>query len=187
MENPRGSRWWQAVMPEIVGFLPPNDAALLRSEVEFQAGHCFDDLPSGAIHADLFRDNALFEGSRISGVIDFYFACTDALLYDVAICINDWCVDDSGAVDDARSEALLASYQAVRAVDAREAEAWPVLLRAAALRFWTSRLYDFHLPRAGELTHAKDPAHFQRILEQHIAHPRTLTQHGGRPTIIVSS
>jgi homoserine kinase type II len=178
MENPRGRRWWQAVMPEIVGFLPPHDAALLRSEVEFQAGHRFDDLASGAIHADLFRDNALFEGSRISGVIDFYFACTDALLYDVAICLNDWCVDESGGIDDSRSEALLASYQALRAVDAREAEAWPVLLRAAALRFWTSRLHDFHVPRAGELTHAKDPAHFRRILERHIAHPRTLTQHG---------
>jgi homoserine kinase type II len=176
VENPRGSRWWQAVMPEIVGFLPPDEAELLRNEVDFQAAHRFDDLPAGAIHADLFRDNVLFEDSRISGVIDFYFACTDALLYDAAICVNDWCVDAEGDIDDRRSAALLGSYHAVRAVDAREAEAWPVLLRAAALRFWTSRLYDFHLPRAGELTHAKDPGHFRRILERHIAHPRTLPQ-----------
>jgi homoserine kinase type II len=174
MQNPRGLEWWQAVMPEIVRFLPPEDAALLTREVDFQAAHRFGDLPSGAIHADLFRDNVLFERERISGVIDFYFACTDALLYDVAICVNDWCVLSHGQVDERRAGALLAAYQAIRPFAAGETEAWPVMLRAAALRFWISRLYDFHLPRSGELTHAKDPRHFQHILEQHVAHPRAL-------------
>ena len=175
MPNPRGNAWWREVTPEIVGFLDATDADLLTSEVAFHSRHPFDDLPAGAIHADLFRDNALFEGERISGVIDFYFACTDALAYDVAICVNDWCVDSDGAIDESRSAVLIGAYRAVRPFSAREVEAWPVVLRAAALRFWVSRLYDFHLPRAGELTHAKDPRHFQRILERHIARPLSLT------------
>jgi homoserine kinase type II len=176
MENPRGLTWWRHVMPEIVRFLSQADAERLTIEVEFQGAQHFEDLPSGAIHADLFRDNALFEGERISGVIDFYFACTDVLLYDVAICVNDWCVQRDGRIDERRAGALLAAYRAIRPLDVREAQAWPAMLRAAALRFWISRLYDFHLPRAGELTHAKDPAHFQRILEQHIRHPLAIAQ-----------
>lgn len=176
MDNPRGPAWWKAVMPQLVGFLPPNDAALLEREVAFQSAQRFPGLPRGAIHADLFRDNVLFEGTRISGVIDFYFACTDALLYDVAVCVNDWCVQSSKEPDAARLRAVLSAYQAWRPFDAGERSAWPVMLRAAALRFWISRLYDFHLPRPGELTHAKDPRHFQRILEHHIAYARELPQ-----------
>ena len=174
MENPRGLAWWQQVLPEIVGFLPAADASLLEREVAFHAAHRYPEAPRGAIHADLFRDNALFEGERISGVIDFYFACTDALLFDVAICVNDWCLHPDGSVDHTRAQALLDAYQHMRSIGEPEAQAWPVMLRAAALRFWVSRLYDYHLPRPGELTHAKDPRHFQRILEQHIAHSQSL-------------
>jgi len=173
MENPRGLAWWQAVMPEIIGFLPEAEASLLRSEIEFQSRQAVGNLPRGAIHADLFRDNALFEATRIAGVIDFYFACTDNFLYDLAICANDWCVSGAG-FDEARAKALLDAYRAARPLSREEPAAWPAMLRAAALRFWISRLYDFHLPRAGELTHAKDPAHFRRILETHIERPQTL-------------
>ncbi len=176
MENPRGLAWWRHVMPEILRFLPAADAERLRAEVAFQGSQHYAELPSGAVHADLFRDNVLFEGERISGVIDFYFACTDALLYDVAICINDWCVQSDARIDERRAAALLRAYGAIRPISDLEAEAWPAVLRAAALRFWISRLYDFHLPREGELTHAKDPGHFGRILEQHIAHPLALAQ-----------
>lgn len=167
MDNPRGLPWWREVMPEILRFLPAGDAALLRQEVDFQSRNRLEALPRGAIHADLFRDNALFEGMRISGVIDFYFACTDALLYDVAICVNDWCVESDGRLEEARALALLEAYAATRPYTPAERAAWPIMLRAAALRFWISRLYDFHLPRPGELTHAKDPAHFRCILEHH--------------------
>lgn len=170
MDNPRGPKWWESVMPEVAPFLGAADAKLLDEEVRFQSRDSIHDvLPCGAIHADFFRDNVLFENGRISGVIDFYFACTGALLYDVAIAVNDWCVAGGGALDAARTAALLEAYGKARPFTAAERGAWPAMLRAGALRFWVSRLYDFYLPRPGELTHAKDPGHFRGILAAHIA------------------
>ena len=169
MDNPRGLKWWTTVMPEIVPFLGAGDAALLEAEVRFQSQCAYRGIPLGAIHADYFRDNVLFQNGRISGVIDFYFACTDSLLYDVAIAVNDWCVTDSGALDSERAATLLEAYGRVRAFTAVERDAWPAMLRAGALRFWVSRLHDFYLPRPGELTHAKDPGHFRNILAAHVA------------------
>jgi homoserine kinase type II len=170
LENPRGSKWWRMAAHEVKPFINKNQYALLESEIAFHAQHRFPDLPRGPVHADLFRDNALFEGGRISGVIDFYFAGVDCLLYDAAVCVNDWCLADAdGALDAARCGALLAAYHAVRPFNAPEREAWPVMLRAAALRFWLSRLHDLHLPRPGMLVHAHDPEQFRRILERRVA------------------
>ncbi|MFZ5555218.1 MAG: homoserine kinase [Pseudomonadota bacterium] len=168
LDNPRGPRWWRESAPRVSPFLSPEDAALLKEELRVQSLYRFQDLPRGAIHGDLFLDNVFFQEGRVSGVIDFYFACTDVLLYDVAIAVNDWCLADGPELDEARAQALLAAYHAVRPLSAIERGAWPVLLRAAALRFWISRLLDLHFPRPGLLTHAKDPDHCKRILQAHV-------------------
>jgi homoserine kinase type II len=168
LENPRGAKWWRFAAREVMRFLDPPSQRLLEVELAFQAGQRFPDLPRGPVHADLFRDNALFEAGRICGVIDFYFAGVDALLYDVAVCANDWCLGDPARdrrLDEKRTRALLAAYHGVRPFTEGERQAWPILLRASALRFWLSRLYDFHLPRPGMLVHAHDPRHFREILE----------------------
>ncbi|MGQ0545216.1 MAG: homoserine kinase [Betaproteobacteria bacterium] len=165
LENPRGPKWWRFAAKEVFPYLDPGKKFLLEDELAFQARQRFPDLPRGPVHADLFRDNALFDDGRISGVVDFYFAGVDCLLYDVAVCANDWCLTPRRGLDAARVAALLSAYQAVRPFTPLEREAWPALLRAAALRFWLSRQYDYHLPRPGMLVHAHDPEHFRDILE----------------------
>ena len=122
-ENPRGPKWWRTAARELTGFLTPERAAALEGELVFQAGHRFAELARGPVHADLFRDNALFEGGRVSGVIDFYFAGVDCLLYDVAVCANDWCLAQGFDLDEARSVALLRAYDAVRPLTPLEREA----------------------------------------------------------------
>lgn len=167
LENPRGPRWWRAAARELQPHLAERERRRIEDELAFQAGQRFPDLPRGPVHADLFRDNALFDGVRLSGVIDFYFAGIDCLLYDVAVCANDWCLADLASdrrLEPGRVRALLGAYHALRPFIPAERAAWPAMLRAAALRFWLSRLHDLHLPRPGELVHAHDPAHFGDIL-----------------------
>jgi homoserine kinase type II len=174
LENPRGPHWWGIAARNVRLFLDAARLELLQSELEFQSRHRALELPRGAIHADLFRDNVLFDADRIGGVIDFYFAGVDALSFDVAVAVNDWCVDSAGELDASRADALLSAYRATREFTRAEQTAWPVMLRAAALRFWLSRLNDFYLPRPGELTHAHDPEHFRRVLEARRARPLPL-------------
>jgi len=172
MQNPRGAQWRKATAAKVREFLGAEDQALLSQVLALDVTLNLDDLPRGVIHADLFRDNVLFDGDRLGGLIDFYYACNDALLYDIAIAVNDWCVSEEGVVDDVRMQALLRAYHAVRPLTDAEHVAWPAVLQVAALRFWVSRLLDKHFPHAGELTHAKDPQHFQKVL-----HTRVEQQH----------
>ena len=168
--NTRGLAWYQKTMSNVLPRLTTSDAALLQEEVRFQtafhATPAANALPRGVIHADLFRDNALFVGDTLTGIIDFYYACNDVLLYDVAVTVNDWCSQPDGTLNDALTPTLLQAYQQQRPLGTAEQDAWPVMLRAAALRFWLSRLHDLHFPRTGEITHTKDPEVFKHILVQ---------------------
>ena len=170
LENPRGPKWWRLAARDVAPFLDDAKRKLLEAELAFQAEQRFPDLPRGPVHGDLFRDNALCEDGRISGVVDFYFAGVDCFLYDVAVCANDWCLDGAGLQAE-RLRAFLGAYNAVRPFTAHERAAWLAMLRAAALRFWLSRLYDLYLPRPGMLVHAHDPEHFRRILEARAGSP----------------
>ncbi len=171
MQNPRGAAWRASAAQQVARFLPEEAAQLLANEVLLHAALDTRELPHGVIHADLFRDNVLMDGDRVGGLIDFYFACGDVLLYDVAITLNDWCMQADGHLDAARATEFLRAYHTVRPFTDAEAAAWPMMLRLAALRFWISRLYDLHLPRDGEMVSAHDPAVFERILRNHIANP----------------
>ena len=164
-QNPRGADWRNQTAQKVMAHLSADDQALLTETLAFQAGFDTSVLPKGIIHADLFRDNVLFDGDKVGGLIDFYYACHDVLAYDLAIVANDWCVQVDGQLDAAKVAALLQAYQSVRPFEQAEHEAWNGLLRIAALRFWLSRLYDQIYPQAGELTHAKDPNHFKNILK----------------------
>lgn len=168
MTNPRGREWRISTAAELAPLMDAETASLLSRELDYHAAHPLKDLPEGTIHADLFRDNVLFDGDELGGLIDFYYACNDALLYDLAITVNDWCITQDGSLDAERVWALLAGYEQVRTLSVAEKAAWPLMLRIAAMRFWLSRLYDAYFPLEGELIHAKDPRHFQRILQQHI-------------------
>jgi len=158
----------------------PEQAVLLRGELAFQnhvaASSAHAALPRGPIHADLFRDNVMFDGlpghEKLTGFFDFYFAGVDAFLFDIAVCLNDWCIDlDSGRLDEERAQRFCAAYHRVRPLEGAEVRLMPALLRAAALRFWISRLWDLHLPRDASLLKAHDPAHFERVLRERVASP----------------
>jgi homoserine kinase type II len=170
-DNARGAAWRRATAAELLPVAEPKAAALLRDELDAQARLDLAALPQGVIHADLFKDNVLFVDLRLTGVIDFYYACVDALLYDVAVTVNDWCFDVHGAFVPERYAALLEAYRKRRDFTAAERKAWPLALRAAAFRFFLSRLYDWQFPRAGDVVHVKDPGEYRRILEHHRSSP----------------
>jgi len=174
--NLRGLPWWNETAPVVLPHLDAAQAALLQSELAYQnhvaQSPAYAALPRGPVHADMFRDNVMFatdlnagEAPRLTGVFDFYFAGTDAWLFDLAVCLNDWAIDlATGEADAQRTTALLAAYDAARPLNAAERSLLPAMLRAAALRFWISRLWDFHLPREAAMLKPHDPTHFERVL-----------------------
>jgi len=168
--NARGAAWRRQTAEQLLPAVDADTAALIRDELAAQDELDLAALPQGVIHADLFRDNVLFVDERLSGVIDFYYACSDAQLYDLAVTVNDWCFDARGGLNTEYARWLVTRYAAIRPPAAAEKKAWPLVLRAAAFRFWLSRLYDWHFPRDGDLVHVKDPAEYRRKLEHHRRH-----------------
>ncbi len=179
--NLRGLAWWDETIPLVRPHLSESQRALIDAELAFQhsvATSASDAaLPRGPIHADLFRDNVMFEDGpgghpHLSGFFDFYFAGVDRLGFDIAVCLNDWCIDlDSGRLDEERAAAFVTAYDQVRPLSGDEQRLMPALLRAAALRFWVSRLWDFHLPRTAHMLTPHDPTHFERVLRERIVQP----------------
>lgn len=177
--NLRGLPWWNATAPRVYPHLNAQQLQLLQSELAYQnevaAGPAYAALPRGPVHADLFRDNVMFEGETLTGCFDFYFAGVDTWLFDLGVCLNDWAVHHAdGRHDPARAQALLDTYQAVRSLTDVERALLPDMVRAAALRFWISRLWDFYLPREASMLQPHDPAHFERVLQHRINHPSEL-------------
>ncbi len=186
--NLRGLPWWNETVPVVLPYLNESQAALIQTELAHQnhiaASSAYTALPRGPVHADLFRDNVMFDGSakapELSGFFDFYFAGVDTWLFDVAVCLNDWCthhaedIHTDGTHDAAKAQAFIAAYQAVRPFTPAERQLLNPMLRAGALRFWTSRLWDFYLPREASMLQPHDPTHFERVLRQRVTHPVTL-------------
>jgi homoserine kinase type II len=168
--NPTGFAWLQSriegMRDDVAARYGESTAALLANELAWQRQRREQGLPAGVVHADYFCDNILFKGDVVSGVIDFYYACDDAYAMDVAISLNALAVSP-GEEDKPRMQAFLAGYESVRAMNAAEHAAMPGLLRLAALRFWTSRLFDALYPRAGAITQIKDPEEYRAKLLSH--------------------
>jgi homoserine kinase type II len=146
-------------------------AARLRDELDFLESHWPRDLPTGIVHADLFPDNVFFKDDAVSGLIDFYFACTDFLAYDVAVCLNAWCFETDGSFNVTKARNLLASYQKIRPLSAAEHDCLPILARGSAMRFLLTRLYDWLYTPAGAFVRRKDPLEYDRILRFHAEAP----------------
>lgn len=147
--------------------IAPGLASLLQEEAAALARNWPNDLPAGVIHADLFPDNVFFLRDRLSGLIDFYFACNDLLAYDVAICLNAWCFEIDGSFNVTKGRALLSGYNAVRKLDSKEVAALPMLARGATLRFLLTRTIDWLNVPAGALVRPKDPNEYLKKLNFH--------------------
>lgn len=178
--NPRGLAWWNTSAAQVLPYLTPEQAELVQTELAFQnalaSTAAYASLPRGAIHADLFRDNALFDTSNgapvLSGVFDFYFAGVDVWVLDLAVCLNDWCIDPLALTHQAElARVFISAYQSVRPLLAPEQLLLPAMLRAGALRFWLSRLLDLHQPRPASVLTAHNPGHFEQILRLRAASP----------------
>lgn len=156
----RGLAWRQAVGTDLLSYFNPDDAKILKAELEHDAQLQWDLVPQGTIHADLFRDNALGTHDHLTGIIDLYYACFDAWVYDLAVVLNDWCFDGF-AVNKARLQACLKGYQSVRTLEPAERSMGVGAMRVAALRFWLSRALSKRSPPEGSLTFLKDPDEFK--------------------------
>ncbi|HYC38726.1 MAG TPA: homoserine kinase [Usitatibacter sp.] len=176
LANWRGREWRESFAARVAPNLSRAENELIDAENRFQARHDDTALPQGVIHGDFFLDNVLWDEDGNGGVIDFYFACDDVLLYDVAIAVNDWCSNPDATLDLQRAHAFLDGYRHHRPIEEGERELWPVMLRRAALRTWLGRLGYNHFPRESHMTIEKDHGFSRRLLEHHVAHARALAE-----------
>ena len=185
--NLRGLNWWNTTVHAILPHVDAEQRCLLLGELAYQnhiaASSAYKALPAGTVHGDLFRDNVMFDSGKLSGFFDFYFAGCDTFLFDIGVCLNDWCIDHATDKHDAAlADAFLIAYQAVRPLTAQERTLLPAMARAGALRFWISRLWDFYLPREAAVLKAHDPTRFERVLAERVAFPVVLsTPHPAAP------
>lgn len=164
MENPRYTDWWHDACSQLLPVLNEDDARLLQNEIAAFDRNRRDDLPSGIIHADLFKDNVLLDGETVAGFIDFYYACNGDFMYDLAIAVNDWARTADNTLDHTLEAAFIRGYESVRPLSDKERAYYPIAQRAGCIRFWVSRLLDFHFPQSGEMTFIKDPNVFRDLL-----------------------
>ncbi|KEI69684.1 homoserine kinase [Endozoicomonas elysicola] len=173
-ENQRGLSWLDDQQKRLSPLLDQDDASFMTEHWKniSNAIKAFDKLPKGLIHGDLFHNNVLFDQGKISAVIDFYQACNDWLIYDLAVTVNDWCLTNKLELDNQRSQALTEAYAQVRTFTEEEKKAWPLMLQLAAFRFWISRLITFVYPesqmdqehQANLVRHFLDPNEFKEML-----------------------
>ncbi len=174
--NTRGEHWWQQTTERLKPYITEDVYRFLVAEIRFQQTVDRHSLPNGVTHADLFKDNVLWIGDELTGVIDFYYACSDCLLYDIAVTANAWFSTPDGKLDTELTCEFLSSYHHFRPLETVEHQNWPAMLRASALRFLLSRLNDKHFPKPGEITHVKNPQEFYNILSQRIQASQALKQ-----------
>lgn len=169
-DNDRGPAWRAQVCTKLQPRLPSDQRVLLVEQVnEWQQQlPALQTLPSGITHGDLFHDNALFEGDELTGIIDFYNACHDIFIYDLAVLVNDWCSATDFSLDKSRLDAVLEGYGALRPLSAQEQQCWSAMLRYAALRFWLSRLENWYFPATGSGVKQKDPEPMRQLLLRRI-------------------
>jgi len=163
-KNTRGLDWVSDMYLNLKKYLSLEDQGILELEINYHKEMDKVELPEGIIHGDLFKDNVLFLNDKVSGFIDFYYACNEKFIYDIAIAINDWCIDQDGQINKSMFLEFIKGYRSERKLTDNEQEYLNVSLRLAALRFWLSRLEDFYNAKEGEITSIKDPKHFKDIL-----------------------
>jgi len=163
-KNTRGLGWMSAMHSNLKEYLTLEDQEIIELEINYHKELDKVELPEGIIHGDLFRDNVLFLNDKVSGFIDFYYACNEKFIYDIAIAMNDWCIDEDGKINKIMYLEFIKGYQLERKLTDNEQHYLNSALRLAALRFWLSRLEDFHKMKDGEITSIKNPSHFKDIL-----------------------
>jgi|TARA_B110000014_G_C20120674_1_gene593735 homoserine kinase type II len=163
-KNTRDLNWMTNKYLDIKKYLSNEEKKIIESEINYHKGIDKVELPEGIIHGDLFKDNVLFLNDNISGFIDFYYACNENFIYDIAIAVNDWCIDNDGKINTLKCTEFTKGYQSERKFTDNEYKYFNSALRLSALRFWLSRLEDSYDAKEGELTNIKDPNHFKNIL-----------------------